>query len=366
MDRLRIGVIGTSWWADAMYLPALERHAAADVVAVCGRDRGRLDAFADRWGVPHRFGDPLELIGSGEVDAVVISTPNDTHHPLSMAAIEHGLHVLCEKPLALRYADARQMADAAVAAGVTTLVPFTYRFMPTVRHIAQLIDAGYLGRPHHFNLRYYASYGLSPEYAWRWNLDQAGSGVLGDIGSHFLHIGELFFGEIESVLCDRARMVDRPAPDGRDYPQADDTTVIVVSFASGARGIVDVTAAAHEPTSFGMLMEMDLHGSNGTIHHRIDWDHHQAIWGTSGGAVGYEDLVVPDEVWAGAPTGTVKDTYHHVFRDQGLMIGEWVTAALAGRPARPDFDDGARLQRVLDAAMRSSLEDRRVGVAEIN
>ncbi len=140
MKLVPVGIVGTSWWADSMYLPALAGHPGAKVVALCGRDPGRAKKLAARWNVPQVFGEPGELIESGLVDALIVATSNDSHFPITMQAIEKGLHVLCEKPLALSYAQAAEMARAADRAGIRHMVPYTYRYMPTARFLKRLLD----------------------------------------------------------------------------------------------------------------------------------------------------------------------------------------------------------------------------------
>lgn len=365
MSRLRVGVIGTSWWVDAMYLPALRQQPEVAIVGLCGRDRQRAQSLADRWEIPGVFTDAATFLDSGLVDGVVIVTPNDTHHLIAGTALERGMHVLCEKPLGLNYQEAFELASIAEAKGVTTLTPFTYRFMPTVRFVKRLIEQGYLGRPHHLNFRYFSGFALSGEYAWRFDIARAGSGVLGDLGSHFIHLAEWFFGDVESTTCELGRMVDRPHPKGVIYDQADDTAVVILQFVGGAQGVIHASAVAHEATTFGQIQEMDLHGSGGSLHHRIDWDHLQQVRGSRLGAQATEDLIVPDDLWNGAPRDPVKATYHHVFRNQGQMIGDWARAAAEGRRAYPDFGDAARVQRVLDAALISFRAGRRVAMTEV-
>ena len=87
-SKLRIGVIGASWWADAMYLPPLSVAKNCVVAGVCGRDSQKLKTFADRWDIPATFTDYRELISTGSLDAVVIATGNETHFPISMAALD--------------------------------------------------------------------------------------------------------------------------------------------------------------------------------------------------------------------------------------------------------------------------------------
>ena len=140
-DKVRIGVVGTSWWADAMYLPALTKHPLADVRSVVGgANRAHTREFADKWGIPGAYDTVEDLFAAEPLDALVVLTPNIHHHHYAMAAIERGLHVLCEKPLAMTSAQAREMAEAAERAGVITMVPFTYRFMPVNRYLKELVD----------------------------------------------------------------------------------------------------------------------------------------------------------------------------------------------------------------------------------
>jgi len=175
-QQISVGVVGTSWWADAMHLPALASHPNAKITAICGRNRDNARKMADTWHIPQVYTDYHDMIENAGLDALVISTPNATHYPITMKALEKGLHVLCEKPLALTYADAKHMAETAHTKGVKHFVPFPYRFMPTARYLKELIDDGYIGRPYHLNLRYYTGYARDGQYVWRFDVAQAGAG----------------------------------------------------------------------------------------------------------------------------------------------------------------------------------------------
>lgn len=369
-SKIKIGIVGTSWWADAMYLPPLANYDRCEVVAACGRNRERAEAFAKRWEIPHVFTDYNDLIASGLCDALIIATANDTHHPIVMAALQANLHLLCEKPLALTYAQAREMADLAAEKGVTTAVPFTYRFMPTTRYIKSLIDDGYLGKPYHLHMRYFAGFGRDGAYAWRFNVEKAGSGALGDIGSHFLYLAYWFYGDVSAVCANLATMVERPAldPDGNAYEQADDTAMLMLRFANGAHGMVHATTLAHEPSSFGQLHQFDLHGSEGTLRQAIDWDDLQSVQGARSkeGDVRVREIPIPDEFWGAARRDEgVVATYKDVFRVDGWMVRGFVDAIADGRPASPDFEDGARIQAIMEAALLSAKENRWIELSEL-
>lgn len=366
-ERVRVGVVSTSWWADAMYLPALDAHPGADVVAVCGRNRERADAFAARWGIPQVYTDAGALIGSGEIDALVVASGHESHYPITMEALEAGLHVLCEKPLALRYGHAEEMAALAAEKGVTHCTPFTYRFMPTNRYINELIEDGYIGRPYHLNLRYYTGYARTPGYGWRHDRAYSATGVLGNIASHFFYLAYWWFGEVTDVFCLAGEFVDRPGetPEGEPYDRTEDAAYTLLRFANGAQGLVQASAVCTEETAFGQRHEFDLHGEEGTLRSVIDWDRRQDVEGTRRGEGPTRPLELPEHVWGAARSDTVHNTYRDVFRVEDHMTRGWLNAIAEGQPFSPSLEDGAVVQRIIDAAALSAAEGRWVAVQEI-
>lgn len=368
MDKVRVGVIGTSWWADAMYLPALANHPLADVRAVAGGTRpAHTREFAARWGIPGIYDSADAMLEAEALDAVLVLTSNRSHRDLALAAIRRGLHVLCEKPLGLSAAEAREMAEAAAAAGVTTMTPFTYRFMPAARYVKELVDDGFVGRPYHIAMRYWTGYGRSGAYAWRFDAGESGSGgVANDIGSHFVYLARWYFGEVASVTAVTTRLVPREErPDGVPYERLDDSAVIVLEFANGATGTIQVTSLAYEPGDFGQRHEWDLVGSGGTLHVLNDWVRTQRVLGVRDGEPAVRELAIPDRVWGAARRDEVHDTYRDVFRVEDHMTRGFITAIAEGRPASPDFADGLAVQRILEAATTSAAEHRRVAIEEI-
>ena len=364
LPPVRVGILGSSWWADSMYLPALASHANGRAVAIAGRDAATL---AERWNVPHTFGRYEDLLESGLVDAVIIATRNDLHCPLALAALDRGLHVLCEKPLGLTYAEAARMADRAASAGTICMTPFTYRYMPVNRYLKRLVDEGFLGRTFHLNFRYFTGFGQAGGYNWRFDEGISGSGALGDIASHFLYLAWWFFGDITAVNAELGRLVERAPRNaaGEPYVQADDNAMVMLQFANGAQGLIHASTVAREATPFGQIHELDLHGDGGTLHARVDWASEQRVYGARAGDNALHDLPIPDDIWNGARHDTVHNTYRDVFRMQETMTRQWVSAIARGEPVRPDFADGATIQRVMDAAKLSHATRRWVAVDEI-
>ncbi|MDH3714452.1 MAG: Gfo/Idh/MocA family oxidoreductase [Gammaproteobacteria bacterium] len=366
-QEVALGVVGTSWWVDAMYLPALAQHPAANLKAICGRTLTKAENVAHRWHIPHVYDSAEKLIDSGDVQALVIATPNHTHFPIAMRALHAGLHVLCEKPLALDYRQAEQMTTLAEQQGVKTMVPFTYSYMPTARYLKELIDGGYIGKPYHLNLRYYTGFGRDTAYNWRFDASRGGAGALGDIGSHFLYLAMWLYGDIVAVNAQFGAMVPRAdrTPVGGGYERSEDTAIVMLSFASGAQGVLHASTVAHEPTPFGQTHHMEFHGSAGTLYSFTDWDTVQRVSGSRHDEATVKELPIPDHIWANARRDTVHNTYRDVFRTQPFMARQFIDAIVADQPLRPSFRDGLNVQCVIDAAVLSNDENRQVTLAEI-
>lgn len=354
---VRVGVFGTSWWADAMYLPPLTNHPDALVVAVCGRRAATTAEFARRWEIPSWYTDAEAMLDGCDLDAVVIATANDTHHELAIAALERGHHVLCEKPLALDVTQATAMSSLADRQGAITLVPFTYHYMPVNRWVKRLVDDGYVGRVLHVNIRYYTSFGFDSSYSWRFDREFAGAGIIGDLGSHWIHLARWLVGDAEtSVSTVSSTFTARdPRPDGGDYERLEDSAVMTVRYRSGAYGVLQTSSVCWEGGPFGQSHHLEVHGDQGTVYATCDWDTVQEVRGFRRGDDGASKVLpIPDEIWNGVRRDTVHNTYRDVFRDTEAMTRGWITAIVEGRQIEPSFSEGLAVQRVIDAAARSA------------
>lgn len=360
-DPVRIGIVGTSWWTDSMYLPALANHPQADVRALCGRTEATARELASAWGVPLVFTDWRELLSSGEIDAVVVASANDTHYPITMAALDRGLDVLCEKPVARSASAGDEMAARAAEVGAVTMTPFTYRYMPMFAETKRRLDDGFIGDPYHLNLRYFTQYARDTDYSWRFDAELAGSGVLGDLGSHWLHLAEWLMGPITELGAITRAFVERaPRPDGTPYDRAEDSAIMTASFASGAIGTLQVCAVSWAGTSFGQTHHLDLHGSAGTVYAFSDWDSRQEVTALPAGVDwAHAETGISDASWLGAPRDSVHDTYRHIFRHTDAMTRGWVRAMIDRTPIQPDLTAGARVQRLLEIALESAASDGR-------
>ncbi len=339
---LRIGVVGTSWWADLVHLPSLTSHPAAEVAAIAGRDAERAGAVAQKYAIPQVFTDYREMIERARLDAVVISVPDDLHHPIALAAIDAGLHVLCEKPLAMNAVQAREMLDRAQAKRVKHMTFFTYRWMPQYRYLKQTVDEHYLGTPYHAQFIQLAGYARRPEYAWRFDARRA-NGVLADLGAHMIDLAHWLVGDIARVSAHLAVHMARP-----DTPApANDSAMLLLEFANGAQGLIHVSAVAQVGQE-GHQQHTLLHGSAGTLEAEPHASN-TALMGVRRGDLHMRLMPVPDALWAGASP----DIPYDVFMRQSAGPRQFVDAILNDRPIAPTFYDGWKAQTVIDAALES-------------
>jgi predicted dehydrogenase len=362
---ISVGLIGTSWYSDLMFLSSLQDHPQGRITAICGRNRERAQEVADKWKIPQVYTDYEAMIDRGEIQALIVATPNNSHYPMTMKGLDAGLHIICEKPLALNYGEAKQMADLATQKGVKNFVPFTWRFTPPACYIKELIDDGYIGKPYHLNLRWQSNFGRNSDYQWRYDKRLAGTGILGDLGSHFIYLASWYFGKISSVSCQLGFLRERAPldPDGQPYELADDVALLLLQFENGALGSLHLSAVADDPTS---PQWMEFHGSDGTLYSAIDFGRLQRVTGKRAGDEAIAELSIPDRIWQGANRESVLATFNDLQHKQDFMTRGFITAIVEGRPVKPDFQDGASVQRVLDAALKSHQERSWVDVDSIN
>lgn len=236
-ERLRFGVIGCGQIA-VSHVAALRGLDAVEVAAVADVDPERARTFALRHGVPQAFATADELLASG-VDAVTVCTPHAAHADGVLAAARHGVHVLCEKPIAVHLADADRMIQAAAKAGILFGVVYQRRLWPAARRIREAIDDGQLGPPISgavvARFRRDAAYYAEP---WRGRWDTEGGGVLMTQAIHHVDLLQWFMGPAVQVTGRYATLAHT------GLIEVEDTAAAIVEFASGA------VATVHAGTTY--------------------------------------------------------------------------------------------------------------------
>ena len=222
--------------------------------------------MARQFGFARATDDWRALVADPEVDVVSITTPNRLHREMALAAIAAGKHVWCEKPLALTLAEAEEMAAAAEAAGVTTMVGYNYVRNPAFTHARRLVEDGAIGRVVHFRGFVDEDYQADPELAWTWRatLAEAGLGTLGDLGCHLVSMACGLCGPIESLVADMATVhATRPLPDGSGRAAVENEDV--AQRAGAVRGRGDRGARRARAAAWGRKNRLgfEVHGDPG-------------------------------------------------------------------------------------------------------
>jgi predicted dehydrogenase len=147
--EVRVGVIGAGWWAVKNHIPVLQSRNDVRVTAICGRGRDALREVQEQFGIGAGTEDHRELLSRQDIDGVVVSSPHRFHYEHASAALERGLHVLCEKPMVLHAREARQLASMARAKNLHFLIPYGWNYTPLAAHARDLVQAGKIGKIEH-------------------------------------------------------------------------------------------------------------------------------------------------------------------------------------------------------------------------
>lgn len=351
-DQINVAMIGTSWWADQMHLPALKSHADAHLMAICGRNRVRAEELARKYEIPNVFSDYRDMFQQGDLDAAIVAVPDDLHYPITMAALDAGLHVLCEKPLAFSLDQARMMLAKAESARVKHMTYFTWRWVPHIRYLCQLVDEGYIGDCYDAQFHYAGSYARHAGYQWKWDR-QHGLGVLGDLGSHMIDQARLLVGEITQVHASLSVRVNKPDAEGTSYEAANDSASLTVRFANGATGTIFVSAAA-DLGNRHQEQRVVLYGDKGTLEAYADAAT-QTVRGLRSGESEFQTLPVPENILRGIDQRASLWTHQfaQLFTEQSVGTRLFIDGIVDDRPISPGFYEGMKAQAVIEAAFES-------------
>jgi predicted dehydrogenase len=358
--RFRYAVVGTRFWAEGFHLPGLAARDDVELAALCGRDRAHAQSVADKFSIPHIYADWREMISREKLDGVAIATPNRLHHPIALAAVDAGLDVICEKPLALNAVQAHEMLARANGRRCKHLVMFDYRAMPAARRAKELIDTGFVGRVFHILATYqHASY-LDPAgpFAWRMSKAESGTGVLGDLGSHIIDLTRWWIGEFARVaghLTTFTRQRPQPLSAERVSVDADDAASFIAEMRDGAQAVFHVSKMA---IGRGNAVSLQVFGSEGALvldadpGGRPNWI--GSLHGARRGEKAFGELEIASRLSAGFETPDHARSLVSAFR---VMTDPFFAAIRSGADAADvpsNFADGLAAQRVIDAVARSA------------
>lgn len=362
MATLGVAIIGSGGIALQNHLPGFALCPDTKVVALCDSNPATLEKASQATGIKTTSADWKEIVARDDVHAVVIATPNVFHAPIALAAAAAGKHILSEKPIAMDYSEALRMLDAANRANVRHMTAFTYRFVPAMRYMHHLVTRGDIGQPYHFRASRFQDW-ADRDLGWRQEKKMAGTGEIGDMLSHRIDYGHLLIGPIARLVARTRRFVDDRKGHASDL---EDWVSVIADFEGVNRttGVFESTklASGRGEGLYGLDL-CEVNGSEGTIAYTTQKPLQLLI-----GKLGATDLstvAVPKEflVYPGSPRNAHDGDPVKTFRyDQNV---EFVAAIREERPCTPSFADGAKVQGVVDAIVRSDAEGKWVDVPKL-
>jgi predicted dehydrogenase len=352
---LRVGVIGVGW-AGHQHLAAYQAAPGVDIVALAGLEDAVREELAGRYGVEHsvaRWEDLLEIEG---LDAVSVAVPTFLHAPISIAALQRGIHVLSEKPMARSVEEATAMVDAARSAGRILDVAFNHRRRGDIQALKRVMDAGRLGRPYYAKAWWLRRSGIPTLGSWFTSAELAGGGPLLDIGVHVLDYSMFLLGNpaVAAVSASTYDLLGTAGfgsdPDSGKTGESsagtfdvEDLATVFMRLEDGATLLIEASWAAHrsDHDEFGIT-----------------------IYGTQGGA----ELIVRDMEPSGSlriftdNDGVPAETRLNAPPGSGhqAVVADFVARIRSGEWNGSDGAGPAELARVVDSCYRSAAQQREI------
>ena len=376
MTVIRVGIIGAGWMgrAHAAAFESVTRIFGAEpatlkIVAVADVNEETAQDFAGRFGVERYTSDWLSVVNDPNIDVIDITTPNDKHPEIALAAIAAGKHVYCEKPMANTAHEAKQMRDAAEDAGVVTLVGFNYLCSPIQAYARQLIESGALGEIFHFRGMFDNDYMVGEDFPFTWRTDArlAGrGGALGDMASHVLSLAHYLVGEVTEV-CGTRQILHKERKTAAGVTRKvenDDLAQFVCQFENGASGYIE---ASRIGTGRKLYLAYEIQGTKGSLLFDQERMNELSYYKQSDDPAerGYKRILAAPE----------HPDYAAFFGLQGNPLGyndlkiiearRLIESVASGKRWIADFDFGYRVDRVVDAVLTSVDEARWVKTGEV-
>ena len=374
MATIAAGVIGIGFIGEA-HIEALRRLGGIHVAAIAGSSEEQAQRQARRLGVDRFYGSWRQLIEDPAIDAVHICTPNHLHFPIAKFALEHGKHVICEKPFVLTEQEGRLLLELANERQLVHAVHFNLRYYPLVQQARVFVGNGEAGRLFHFQGHYLQDW-LHQHSDYNWRMEPAAAGevssrAVADIGIHLLDMAEYVTGLRIKALCAQTAIVHqqrlKPTHTGVEAVrvQTEDYAAILLEFENGAKGNVTVSQVAAGRKN---QLAFELNGSSCSL----GWnsENPDALW------IGHRSR--PNEqlmkdpglmyeeaaAYAAYPAGHVEgfpDTSKKLFKDVYAHIAKRPSER-ESQPTFPTFAAGVREVALCEAVMKSAGDKRWVNV----
>ncbi len=264
---IKVGIIGLG--VGKSHIESYKKSPYCEVVAIADPDASRLAGVGEMYGIQKRFITGEELIDSGVCDVVSIAVPNKYHKELTIRALTKGMHVLCEKPMAMNALEAQEMLNVAEQCNKRLMIDFSYRFTPQAQALKAKVDAGELGFPYYGRTVWLRRRGMPGFGGWFSTKELSGGGPLIDLGVHRLDLALWFMGYPEPLYVTGATynpIAQEIASKEKKTFSVEDLAVGFIYFKNGASLSIEASWAANIQEN--ELMETRILGTKGGLLHK--------------------------------------------------------------------------------------------------
>jgi predicted dehydrogenase len=346
------------------------------LVAISGRSESRVRDVATRYGYERYYTDWHELVNDDEIDVLDNGLPNNFHKEPCILAAEKGKNIICEKPLGLNVKESEEMLRAVKKAGVKHMVGYNYRFLPAIRLAKELIDQGYIGKILQFRAAYLQEWIMNPDFplVWRLKRSEAGSGVLGDLGSHVIDLARFLVGNVDSTVSMMKTFIEKRLAVSNSSEEitslksnkktgaktgkvdVDDAFIALVKFNSGSIGSIEASRFCAGRKNFSRI---EVHGSEGSLSFNLERLNELQV---------YSNRDLDDR--RGFKTISVTESIHPYYKHwwpQGHVLGwehtfihemyHFFSAVEKDKPIDPwgaTFYDGLAVDKIIGAIVKST------------
>jgi predicted dehydrogenase len=356
-QELRVGVVGIGW-AGQQHLKAYDSLDGVRIVALAGMEQELRDSLQADYCIPNAFADWEDMLEHGGLDAISVAVPTFLHAPIAVAALERGIHVLSEKPIARNAVEGQAMVDAARKAGRVLDVAFNHRRRGDIQALKGVIDAGGLGRPYYAKASWLRRSGIPTLGSWFTNPELAGGGPLADIGVHALDYALHLLGEPKVVAVSAAthsELGPQGRGGGKEYSALASTHAFdVEDFASaflrlegGGTLLIEASWATYRETDD--LLDFTVYGTDGGAELKVQ--------GAPFPAVGQLRVFTDKDGESGDYVPPVLPGRAH-----DAVVEDFITAVRGGEAVWGEHDGSLALYRaqIIDACYQSAREQREV------
>lgn len=337
MKKVRVGIIGIQGYG-ATYFKIL-KEIGAEITAICDLNQEKAMELAKEYNVPHVVSDYKELVKLDDVDAVFISTPHFLHHQMTMEALKYRKHIFCEKPLAITYADAKEMTETAREVGVKMSCHYNRRQSLHVKVLQDLMDKNLLGDIYQGNIKWMARYTefmFNPDSAWRVSKEKAGGGILIGRGSHMIDAVWFVLGRPKVISVYATTNNKLTGFDVDDYAQ------VIMKFDNGCTIHLEFSYELHLP-DYGWKIQYELYGTKGGVCcTEVD--------GKSTVSVGRCEF--PEDKWTDLSNQI--DMESCMVQEPKSIIEDFICSIQEDREPYVTGEDGAYITQILEAAFKSA------------